>query len=536
MNVRKKRNISITEGSIYPTMSYGDVLVLSVNSYKEVLVKFLNTNNEQFVAGGSLVIGQIVDRKLFDETKLIYVGKVFNTKSFGDVEVLVVDNQKCTIKFLNTGNEQVVEAGNLRKGLIKDQVYFEENCEYKIGTIHETKSYGKVEVIETINSHNIIVKFLNTGNTSKVSGGNLKKGNVSDIKYFEETYPYKTGDVLKSNNYGNIVLLEFLEGRKDKVKVKFEDTGTIVRTTLSQVAVGAVKDHKSSVFTPKELGDNRFCVYIHKDKEGDVRYVGQGLFKRAKAILGRNKMWNEVFKDECPIVEYIKTDISKGEAEDLEQEIITKYSDTIVNQVRTYSRAREMDYEYFNKYFYISEDSVSGLKFKVPVNKHQVDEDAFDNISKGYYVVYINKANYLVHRIVWLIAHGNISKELVVDHKNRNRADNRLSNLSLVNMSHNMRNRLLPIPNSGYRNISIKVSDTGVVSFVVNYTKPLHDSRDKETFSTVKYPDAFSAFIAAYKKRDNLISDGVLNDIIKIGEKPIEDMEEYLFSLNKETV
>lgn len=534
MNTRQKRNVSIKEGTVYTTTSYGDVLVLKVEAYKKILIKFLNTGNEQIVAGGSLLTGQITDRKLFEETKLIYVGKIFNTQTFGSVEVVAVDNQKCTVKFLNTGNIQVVEAGNLRRGLIKDRKYVDENCEYKVGTLHKTKSFGEVEVVEIIDSHNIIVKFLNTGNTYKVSGGNLKKGNVSDNKHYEDTYPYKVGDILASNNYGNFTILEFIAGRKDKIKVKFEDTGAVVVTTLSQAAVGTVKDPESNVFTPKELGSNRFCVYLHKDKTGVVRYVGQGLYKRAKAILGRNKKWNEIFKDTPPIVEYVKTNISKTEAEELEQELIAAHSDTIVNMVKTYSRAREMDYELFNKYFYISEDSNSGLKFKIDYNTHKAGDDAYDNLSKGYYVVYLNRVNYLVHRVIWLLAHKTISSSMVVDHKNRNRGDNKLSNLSLVSMSHNMRNRTLPLPSSGYRNISMKVSHTGVISFVVNYTKPLHDSRDKETFSTVNCPDSVTAFLEAYKKRDELIAKGILLDVIKNGERPIEDMKNYLLSLNKE--
>lgn len=534
MNTRKKRKISIEIGCNYPTTSYGNALVLDVKSYKEVLVKFLDTGNEQIVAGGSLIIGQVVDKKLFDETKLLFAGKVCSTKSYGFVEVIDIDNQKCTVKFLNTGNVQVVEAGNLRRGLIKDNAYVEEVCKYKIGSTHKTKSSGDVEVIEIINSHNIVVKFVNTGNTSTVSGGNLLKGNVCDVVSFEDNYPYKVGYVFKSNNYGDFTILELLGGKKHRVVVRFTDTGSIVKTTISQIAYGTVKDPNSNVFTPKELGVNRFCVYLHKDDNGVVRYVGQGLVKRAFTVLGRNRKWNELFRDKYPIVEYVKSDISKEEAEDLEQEMIAKYSDTIVNQVKTYSRTREMKYEDFSPYFYISEDSVSGLKWKVAYNKHNPGEDASDSTPKEYHIVYVNGANHLVHRIVWLLANGEISKDMIVDHKNRKRGDNRLQNLSLVNMSHNMRNRTLPLPNSGYRNISMNVSNTGIFRFTVNYTKPLHDSRDKISFSTVTYRNPFEAFLAAYSYRDTLISDGVLLDVIKEGEKPIKDMEDYLISLTKE--
>lgn len=536
MAERKKRNISITVESVYNTTAYGEVLVLDVKSYKEITVRFLSTGNEQMVSGGSLIIGQIVDKKLFNDTKLMYIGKICSTKSYGDVEVISIDAQKCSVKFIDTGNVQTVEIGNLRKGLIKDKILVEEICKYKVGSTHKTNSSGYVEVIENTNAHNLIIKFNNTGNIQKVHAGNLKKGNVSDIQHYEDNYPYKVGDILDSNNYGAFTLIEFINNRKDKVSVKFHDTGTIVKTTLSQVAIGAVKDPNSTVFVPKELGDNRFCVYLHKDSSGIIRYVGQGLYKRASAILGRNKKWNEVFKYQPPIVEYVKTGISKTEAETLEQELIEKYADTIVNCVRTYSGAREMDYEIFNEYFYVSESSVSGLKWKINYNGHKAGDDAYDYITKGYYVVYLNKSNYLVHRVIWLLVNGEISKDMVVDHKNRVRGDNCISNLSLVSMSHNMRNRVLPLPSSGYRNIEMNISKTGIIRFTVNYTKPLHDSRDKISFSTITYLCPFKAFMDAYNYRDKLIAQGTLLDIIKQGEKPIEDMQEYLLSLNKEEI
>lgn len=530
---RKKRGISIKVGEVYKTNAYGNVKVIDVKSYKDILVEFENTGNKQSTPGSSLLTGMLADKKLFEETKLMYIGKICNTKSFGDAEVLSVDGTKCTIKFLNTGNVQVVESGNLRKGLVKDKALVDETCEYKVGSVHKTNSYGDVEVIGVINSHNVLVKFLNTGNVEKVSSGNLKKGNVGDNKFFEESYKFRVGDVFRSNKYGDFTILEFVDGTKKHVLVEFHSTGSVVKTTLSQVSTGAVKDPHSNQFTPKPLGDNRFCVYVHKDEEGVVRYVGQGLYKRAKSILGRNKKWNDLFNNTKPVVEYIKQDITKKEAEELEQNLILKHSSTIVNKVINTSKAREMDFDTFNKYFYVSDDSRSGLKFKVDYNSHCKDDDAYDSVAKGYYTVSLDRKNYLVHRIIWLLTHGTISKEMVIDHKNHNRSDNSLSNLALVDMSSNMRNRALPLPNSGYRNIGMKIYDSGVVGFTVNYTKPLHDSRTKVVFSTTKYENPVSAFMAAYTYRENLISDGVLLGVIKNGEKPIEDMKTYLQSLSK---
>lgn len=533
MNERKKRDISIKVGEIYASNKYGEVSVIEVSSYKNILVKFTNTGNEQFVSGSSLLSGEIVDKKLFNETKLIFVGKIFDTKSYGKVVVEeIVDADYSTVKFLNTDNKRTVSNGNLRRGLIKDIDLFKDNCPYSVGTVHSTNNSGDVIVVDVINSHNLRIKFLNTGNEKTVSAGNLKKGTPLDTKYFEENYEYKVGAKFNSNNYGYFEILEFCDN--GKVKIRFENTGYDYFTTISQISCGAVKDPSSTIFHPKALPENRFCVYLHKDSSGVVRYVGQGLVKRAIAKTGRNSKWRSIFKDKEPIVEIVKSDISKEEAEDLEQELIEKYNETIVNSVRTYSRGREMLYEDFVEFFEISEESPSGLVWRKDYLKNKSGDIASDSVIKGYHRVYMNRETFLVHRIVWLLKYGSIDKFLVIDHKNLNRSDNRISNLSLVSMSENMRNRILPLPNSGYRNIAMDISNTGIIRFTVNYTKPLHDKRDKLSFSTVNYSSAIEAFNAAYLFRDSLIEAGILNSIIKTDEKPLEQMYKQLADIGKE--
>ena len=46
-----------------------------------------------------------------------------------------------------------------------------------------------------------------------------------------------------------------------------------------------------------------------------------------------------------------------------------------------------------------------------------------------------------VHRIIWIAANGEIPDELQIDHRNRKRRDNKLSNLRMVTRSVNMKNR-----------------------------------------------------------------------------------------------
>ena len=56
-------------------------------------------------------------------------------------------------------------------------------AEYE-GSVFKTNNYGDVEVTEYIDSYNITVKFLNTGNVRKTGTSELKKGEIRDNEAF----------------------------------------------------------------------------------------------------------------------------------------------------------------------------------------------------------------------------------------------------------------------------------------------------------------------------------------------------------------
>ena len=59
--------------------------------------------------------------------------------------------------------------------------------------------------------------------------------------------------------------------------------------------------------------------------------------------------------------------------------------------------------------------------------------------SHGYRAVSINHVHYLMHRLAWLYVHGEWPAE-TIDHINRDRLDNRISNLRLATPSQQMSN------------------------------------------------------------------------------------------------
>lgn len=73
----------------------------------------------------------------------------------------------------------------------------------------------------------------------------------------------------------------------------------------------------------------------------------------------------------------------------------------------------------------------------------------------GYKTVGLGGKNYLEHRVVWFLAHGQWPKG-EIDHINRDKHDNRIENLRVVSKSQNARNRgLMKSNRTGVTGVSI---------------------------------------------------------------------------------
>lgn len=58
------------EGKVYPTKSYGDILVLEYINYRDVTIKFLNTGNARKTATSEMRKGEIRDNEAFPVYKM----------------------------------------------------------------------------------------------------------------------------------------------------------------------------------------------------------------------------------------------------------------------------------------------------------------------------------------------------------------------------------------------------------------------------------------------------------------------------------
>lgn len=189
-----------------------------------------------------------------------------------------------------------------------------------------------------------------------------------------------------------------------------------------------------------------YVVYIHKCKDGLVRYVGSGTRTRANltcANSNRGKKYKEfVTKSGNLLPEIVAENLTKQESLELEREVYYRYlGEYLLNARIPCSIKKEISREILSDLFNYDEAAPSCLTWKT--NRHgrvKIGQTA-GNVDGGYWRVMIQGKIYYVHRIVMAL-HGVVLEENdVVDHINGNRSDNRLTNLRVVDHKTNSRNK-----------------------------------------------------------------------------------------------
>ena len=73
-------------------------------------------------------------------------------------------------------------------------------------------------------------------------------------------------------------------------------------------------------------------------------------------------------------------------------------------------------------------------------SKTKRDGRVVGHLQRGYLCVTVDKKHYRVHRICWAIHHGEDPGELDIDHIDRDKTNNRISNLRLATTKQNLHN------------------------------------------------------------------------------------------------
>lgn len=111
----------------------------------------------------------------------------------------------------------------------------------------------------------------------------------------------------------------------------------------------------------------------------------------------------------------------------------------------------------FEAFLYL--DSEYNLRWKMDRPRCKKDSLAGSINSDGYTQITVNGVNYYGHRIVYMLIHSidTLSSEIILDHVDGNKANNRPDNLRLANKSTNGMNRGKQANNSsGFKGVSFR--------------------------------------------------------------------------------
>ena len=96
--------------------------------------------------------------------------------------------------------------------------------------------------------------------------------------------------------------------------------------------------------------------------------------------------------------------------------------------------------EELNEFFYVDEESASGLKLKKGMCANKTAGGIRDN---KYWYVKFKKEHWACHRIIWILQTKNDPGNLQIDHIDQNKQNNKIKNLRLATSASNCHNRQL---------------------------------------------------------------------------------------------
>lgn len=278
---------------------------------------------------------------------------------------------------------------------------------------------------------------------------------------------------------------------------------------------------------------NRFCVYLHKDADGIVRYVGEGTIDRAYTKSRKDQpTWMAVFGKVLPTVEIVAKDMSKESAEFLELKVRDFHSETIINNPYATKTPHKIDAEYVLKFVSYDETSPTFLRWNNAMKNNAKAGSSAGSIpkkeqKKKYCTLEIEGVSYGVHRIVWTIHNGEIPSDLFVDHIDGDKTNNSVQNLRLVNAKHNSHNRLGVIPASGYRNIQESYYNNRLTGYMIRWNERDNRKRLNKSFGITGFTQE-EALYSCYEFRDSLIERGCISPRVKEGEIPLLNPKETI--------
>lgn len=236
-----------------------------------------------------------------------------------------------------------------------------------------------------------------------------------------------------------------------------------------------------------------YYIYLHKRKDnGVVFYIGRGVKDRAKrGAKVRNSKWKEICGEAGGFeVEYIAQNLSLKEAIELENFYLLNpdlsWDLTNIKREEVVKDLLDLS-EKLDFYFKYDENSPSCLIWKNKYKTSRIkigDFAGYLNKSHGYYEISIEGKRYYVHRIIYMMHHGRMNDAFVVDHIDKNKENNKISNLRLVSKSDNVRNRTITANSkTNHVGVQFRVNKAGNEYYQASYTE---DGKAKVKLFSIK--------------------------------------------------
>lgn len=143
-----------------------------------------------------------------------------------------------------------------------------------------------------------------------------------------------------------------------------------------------------------------------------------------------------------------------------------------------------MNVDLLKAFFEVSESSPSGLIWiqdNIDANgriNNESGEVAGNLQLSGYWKVALKDNDYYVHRIIYTLVNGLIDDGLVVDHINKIKSDNRLSNLRLLSHGENIRRGDYKPGKTGVRGVYYTNNGNIVSAWVIKGVRGWSESFD----------------------------------------------------------
>lgn len=258
---------------------------------------------------------------------------------------------------------------------------------------------------------------------------------------------------------------------------------------------------------------NEHYLYIHRRIDNNlVFYIGIGKKDRAKrGEKYRNKNWKAICKESGGfIIEYLATGLSRDQALLLENNYLdSPPKDWKLTNLKKSEKVKNLTalVEKVRYYFEYDESSPSCLIWKNKYkNSQAIIGSSAGHLNKkhGYYEVSLEGCRYYAHRLVYLLFNDKIEDNLVIDHKDNNPSNNKISNLRLVSQSENCRNRLkTPNNKTGIVGVQLIVNKARNEYFQASYVE---NGKAKVKLFSVKKLGRDVAFELAKKFREEKYS------------------------------